>query len=495
MDIKQLLEKIDQLAGEKVGQKPGDQWRGDDPNPPGKKLVGDSILKDLSKGPTPKTKEQELAEEFQAFLETEFKDTVDKRPSRKGSRPARGHEPKSGYKTIKADESSMSEKDIELQDYRLMSHKEFQTAYKMTKTEWMNKNKALVIQNPSIKKALGLDEGVNKSSVDRERADHRKKALAQWKEDHFGSSEGFEEHYGNDLDYQEIAQRRLDNDEQDLYEGWESCPEEYKETYDHAVEARWMVKVSDDEGVHLKTFHDKFPSLSAAKKAYENTPYASDFKYKSVKKEQVEEILDPFNASGFNPLRDKRDYLDKLSYLSNLARKPGMSKEMQDHIKQRILDLNAEARKKGYIQAESRAHKTLSTFFKNRELQDKFAKGELKIPTPQERQAQLKKLEKAKPVKEYGAPTTGSPTSTSTDVMKKAMAATSALKSATGTAQSATALMKAMDAISQGKPASSTDMMTAQNTLQDINTAFKEPELANALKPILAKANQLQQKK
>ena len=98
-------------------------------------------------------------------------------------------------------------------------------------------------------------------------------------------------------------------------------------------------------------------------------------------------------------------------------------------------------------------------------------------------------------VKEYGATTTGSPTSTSTDDMKKAMAAASALKSATGTAQSAPALMKAMDTISQGKPASSTDMMTAQNTLQDINTAFKEPELANALKPILAKANQLQQKK
>ena len=56
-------------------------------------------------------------------------------------------------------------------------------------------------------------------------------------------------------------------------------------------------------------------------------------------------------------------------------------------------------------------------------------------------------------------------------------------------------LMKAMDTISQGKTASSTDMMVAQNTLQDINTAFKEPELANQLKPILTKANQLQQKK
>ena len=34
---------------------------------------------------------------------------------------------------------------------------------------------------------------------------------------------------------------------------------------------------------------------------------------------------------------------------------------------------------------ESRGHKVLSTWFKNRELQDKFAKGELDIPTPQQR--------------------------------------------------------------------------------------------------------------
>ena len=83
MDIKQLLEKMEEFAGQAVGQKPGDQWRGKDKAPPGKKLVGDSILKDLSKGPTAKSKEQELSEEFQAFLEAEFKDTVDKRPSRK----------------------------------------------------------------------------------------------------------------------------------------------------------------------------------------------------------------------------------------------------------------------------------------------------------------------------------------------------------------------------------------------------------------------------
>jgi hypothetical protein len=174
------------------------------------------------------------------------------------------------------------------------------------------------------------------------------------------------------------------------------------------VEARWMVKVSDDEGDHLKTYHRKFPSLSAAKKAYKKyEPYASDFKYKPVKKDQVEEAVvgqDTFNRAGYNPISDERDYLKKLSDLSNLSRKPGLDQQMKDQIKQRILDLNAEARTKGYIQAESRGHKIVATKLKDIERAKKFASGELKIPTPQERQAQLAKQQpKKEKVDEYGA--------------------------------------------------------------------------------------------
>ena len=556
MDIKQLLEKMEEFAGEKVGQKSGDQWRGTDKGTPGKKLVGDSIIKDLSKGPTPKTKEQELAEEWATFSEENI-GTHPKRPARKNARHARGHEPQPRYKTVKADESAMGDKDIELQDYRSMSHKEFQTAYGMTKTEWINKNKSIVIQNPKLKQALGLDEGAEQDPIVAKVVKQMRpglknldmnneaflyfayeigkmRAREMW-EDYgpaikyfYQSGIGVNEDANTDNKLAKLLTRFVNQNEGsdravaldaieyikkighieqfatsldyfavDLDEGSEE---------DGSVEARWMVKVSDDEGDHLKTYHRKFPNLSAAKKAYKNTPYATDFKYKPVKKDQVEEAIDSdivqpmgqdsFNRAGYNPIRDERDYLDKLSKLSNLARKSGLDQAMKDHITQRILDLNAEARKKGYIQAESRGHNIIATKLKNLEREKKFASGELKIPTPQERQAQLKKLEtEPKQVKEYGATSTGSPTSTSSDDMKKAMAATSALKSATGTAQSAPALMKAMDTISQGKPDSSTDMMTAQNTLQDINTAFKEPELANALKPILAKANQLQQKK
>ena len=50
-DMKRLLEAVDkaQFAGEKEGQKPGDQWRGDDKKTPGKKLVGEeNVFKELN---------------------------------------------------------------------------------------------------------------------------------------------------------------------------------------------------------------------------------------------------------------------------------------------------------------------------------------------------------------------------------------------------------------------------------------------------------------
>jgi hypothetical protein len=103
MDMRKLLEAVAKFAGEPE-QKPGDQWKGTDSAPPGKKLVGDSIIKDLAKGPTPKTKEQELAEAYAKFLEDNL-GVEEKRPSRKGSRPARDMgktgEPSKLYTSVK----------------------------------------------------------------------------------------------------------------------------------------------------------------------------------------------------------------------------------------------------------------------------------------------------------------------------------------------------------------------------------------------------------
>jgi hypothetical protein len=110
MDMKKLLEAVDKFAGEVVGQKPGDQWKGTDVAPPGKKLVGDSILKDLSRGPTPKTKEQDLAEQFEQFLQALEEENLGvnaKRPKRTSDRPSREYtsldKPSKRYTTVKLD--------------------------------------------------------------------------------------------------------------------------------------------------------------------------------------------------------------------------------------------------------------------------------------------------------------------------------------------------------------------------------------------------------
>jgi hypothetical protein len=560
MDLKNLLEKMDQFAGQAVGQNPGDQWKGTDKAPPGKKLVGDSILKDLSKGKKGKSKEQELSEEFQAFLEAEFQDTVDKRPSRKGARHSRGHEPKSGYKTIKADESSMSEKDIELQDYRSMSHKEFQSAYGMTKTEWINKNKSLVITNPNIKKGLGLDEGAEQDPI-------VAKVVKQMRPGLTGLNMGNEAflYFAYELGKQRARDAWEDYLPAIRAEYEKGLNEDKQE--DDPVEARWMVKVSDDEGDHLKTYHRKFPNLSAAKKAYRNTPYASDFKYKPVKKDQVEEAVDSdivqamgqdsFNRAGYNPISDESDYLKKLSDLSNLSRKPGLDQQMKDQIKQRILDLNAEARKKGYIQAESRGHKILATKLKDVERAKKFASGELKIPTPQERRAELDKQKDKKEkvdqideisqklagdyldkvtkqqvskhgiqsnmyeklpknrqkgvsnafnrllvdpkekVDEYGADNNVTPYGQpATDPKKAAQIAqgAQAFKAATGITAPATNIAKALDDASQGKPADRTSMKVLEPAMQDLITIMSDPKLGSEYKSLAQKVNQKQLK-
>ena len=211
---------------------------------------------------------------------------------------------------------------------------------------------------------------------------------------------------------------------------------------------------------------------------------------------------DSFNRAGYNPISDESDYLKKLSDLSNLSRKPGLDQQMKDQIKQRILDLNAEARKKGYIQAESRGHKILATKLKDVERAKKFASGELKIPTPQERQAQLKQLEKAKSVKEFVA--TPPPQGTANQTMqqqtqaqdpKQAQAvaqATQAMKSATGSSAPTATLAKALDTASQGKPVQGQEAAALEPLMKDMATVAQDPKLAGSFKSLVNQINQTQ---
>jgi hypothetical protein len=432
MDIKQLLEKMEEFAGQAVGQKPGEQWRGTDKGTPDKKLVGDSIIKDLSKGLTPKTKEQELAEEWATFSEENI-GTHPKRPRRTSDRHARGHEPQARYKTVKADEAANPAQQAAI-------------AIAMKKDGKNPKNEGAE-QDPIVAKVVkqmrpgltGLEMG-NEAFLYFAYELGKMRARDSWS-DYLPAiraeyEKGLNEDANTDNKLAKLLTRFVDQNEGAAHAVASDAIEYIKKMghieqfatsldyfgvdldegskEDGPVEARWMVKVSDDEGDHLKIYHRKFPSLSAAKKAYKNTLYATDFKHKSVKKDQVEEAVDSdivqpsgqgsFNRAGYNPISDESDYLKKLSNLSNLSRKPGIDQQMKDQIKQRILDLNAEARKKGYIQAESRGHTVIANKLKDVERAKKFASGELKIPTPQERQAQLaKQKSKKEKVDEYGA--------------------------------------------------------------------------------------------
>jgi len=630
MDIKQLLEKMEEFAGEKVGQKPGDQWKGTDKGTPGKKLVGDSILKDLSKGKKDKSKEQELSEEFQAFLEAEFKDTVDKRPARKSDRHPRGHEPQPRYKTVKTDESAMGDKDIELQDYRSMSHKEFQTAYGMTKTEWINKNQSLVVTNPSIRKGLGLDEAGNPAqqaaiAIAIKKAGKKPKnegvayktanphpasrdpivakvlkqmrpgltgldmnneaflyfayeigkmrAREMWVDygpaiKHFyqsgigvnedantdnklaklltrfvNQSEGADRavaldaiEYIKKLGHIEQFATSLDYFGVDLDEGWESGPEEYEEPYDDAddaydrqrqakldaeTEAEWakLPKVSTYQcigrGANMEPNQKFGPEFDTLEKALEyraeimkdpKTPHPEHIGINTltrvVDKESTDEGVDTFNRAGYNPLRDKNDYLEKLNGLIELGKQQGQNKQMQDQIQQRILDLRTAAIAKGFIQAESRGHTVIANKLKDVERAKKFALGKLKVPTPQERQAQLKQLEKAKSVKEFVAPPQGTATQTMQQKTqaqdpKQAQAiaqATNTLKAATGSTAPTTNIAKALDSASQGNPVGGQDMKALEPLMKDVATIAQTPQLAGQLKTVLGQVQQVQQK-
>jgi len=540
MEMRDLLEKMMKFAGEKVGQKPGDQWRGDDPNPPGKKLVGDSILKDLSKGKTPKTKEQELSEEYKAFLEAEFKDTVDKRPRRKSDRHPRGHEPKSGYKTVKADEGAMKEKDIELQDYRSMSHKEFQTAYGMTKTEWMNKNKALVIRNPDIKKSLGINENQYRWEVIDK--DGNVKAVYNHNSPHYGDKTA-----ASDIQYTlksnpgSTIKATKDGQEfnwRSLVEGWESGPEEYQEPYDDAddayerqrqekidteAEKEWakLPKVSTykllGRGPNMEPNYEfggkEYDTLEAAIEARKqlmadpSTPHPEHIGIQTltrvVDKEQTNEAV-------YTAPKNREDYDAKMAALQDLQNDPNTANdpELQKKIIIYMDNLQKVAHQHGWLSQplESRGHKIIATKLKDIERAKRFASGELNIPTPQERQAQLKKLETSTEKKTVKELMVTPPQGTANQTMqqktqaqdpKQAQAvaqAAQAMKSATGSSASATTLAKALDTASQGRPVQGQEATALQPLMKDMATVAQDPKLSGQFKSLVNQINQAQLK-
>ena len=191
------------------------------------------------------------------------------------------------------------------------------------------------------------------------------------------------------------------------------------------------------------------------------------------------------------PLQNKNDLLAKRKALQDLQTDPNTDKDPQ--MKQAVIDrknvLDKQAKDKGF--EESRGHKILATKLKDVERAKKFASGELKVPTPQERQAQLKQLEKAKPVKEYGANNPPQGTAAPGQLQdKNIVTATNALKSATGSTATGPMIDKALDTAMQGKPMDAQGAKALQQTMGMVAQAAKDPKLANQFKSFAQQAKQ-----
>jgi hypothetical protein len=257
-------------------------------------------------------------------------------------------------------------------------------------------------------------------------------------------------------------------------------------------------------------FGGEFSDLDAAKEyrrklmADPDTPHPEHIGIRTIERVIDEAVTPP----GSSVVKNIDDYIRRRDEIFKALADP-KQRDNYPWYKQALFDLNRMAKQAGIKIEESRAHKQLATWFKNRELAQKYASGEVKIPTPQERRAQFEKPKKEK-VDEYGATSTGSPTSSAgtgnnattttnpaanPDDVKKAMAAITTLKNVTQSPAPPGNLAKALDAASQGKQVGSTDMKALEKTMQDVNTIFQDPDLANQAKPVLQKARQAQLQK
>lgn len=172
-------------------------------------------------------------------------------------------------------------------------------------------------------------------------------------------------------------------------------------------------------------------------------------------------------------------------------------------------ELLAELSKKRAAMKESRGHKVIASKLKDIEARNKPISDEQHakhIASLKKQKADyLKKNPQSiykQQVDEYGATAGGSAAGTTGggggSVNAKssnpaATAATTALKTATGSTAPAPQLAKAIDAASKGQAMSTTDAKTLEPLMKNVASLAQDPNLANQFKPIAQKAKQFQQ--
>ena len=211
------------------------------------------------------------------------------------------------------------------------------------------------------------------------------------------------------------------------------------------------------------------------------------------------------------PLRDREDYIAKRKALQDiqLDRDTHKDPQLSGELARRMGILMRQAKELGID--ESRAHKVLNTWFKNRELQDKFAKGELNTPIAQPK---AKVTPPKKQVKEYGAdqpsgtaapgaatqqnggnsiPTASDPKAQ--QQAKNIAQATNALKAATGTSAPSANIIKALNTAMQGKSIGGGDIKTLEPMMDILGQAAQDPKVAQQFKGVAQAAKQSQMQK
>lgn len=499
MDLRQLLGKLDLIEGtmakaEKhpAGPKFTGQWKGTDKGTPGKKYVGDSveheesILKDLAKGPTPKTKEQELAEQFEQFLsqlEEENLGVADKRPARKGSRPQRDMgktgEPSKRYKTIK-----------ESVDDLLTSFREGWRDIEQTD-----------IYHTETKKVMKRFYDLMRDALMREDLDQ-----FWWAYEKFSSD--YPDAFVNFLD--DCGLGSIDEIESKLMSVDEAVkPSRVSMPYD-----RWSA-LGPDEQARLRRDN---PGLKIV-----GEPKASKPRVQREKPNYDRVMFDIDNAIGqAYPDGEPFDYLTKydIETLDKAVRANKVGRSFNDYVadvwEQHMQDNPASAGGMDYNPfRESRdPHRVIT-----QKLQDIERSKNPQAPADdlEARAARAKaeyakyvaKMKKKNPnyiplykVDEAGANNPPQNTSPQQQQMAKNVAqGTQALKAATGTAAPTNVLAKAIDTASQGTAIDAKSAQALEPTMDIIKQVAQDPNLANQFKSFASQAKtsaakqQLQQKK
>jgi hypothetical protein len=211
------------------------------------------------------------------------------------------------------------------------------------------------------------------------------------------------------------------------------------------------------------------------------------------------------------PLRDREDYDAKNKALQDIQMDPSTSQDPQlsAELARRKAELVQQAKQLGI--SESRAHKLIANKLKQIELQRQMGSPEGDAAYAQHvdrlkksKEEYLKKTPNTiykREVEEAGSAVGGGATNSGAalDVnpvnpndAKKAVAATTQLKSATGSQATPDKLMKALDAASQGTQVNAQDMKVLEPMMDVVASAAKDPKLANQFKTLANQARQSQ---